>query len=34
MTYIAEINGDWYAFAGSQKTFKVYSIGRDVPREV
>lgn len=30
-TYISEINGRWYAFAGCEETNQVYSIGNDCP---
>ena len=30
-TYITEINGEWYAFAGSVVNDQVYSIGLDRP---
>lgn len=28
-TYIREIDGDWYAFAGDKEKVQVYSIGSD-----
>lgn len=30
-TYIREIDGDWYAFAGNKDKAQVYSIGSDDP---
>lgn len=32
-TYITNIDGEWYAFAGDEKEDKVYSIGADCPPE-
>lgn len=30
-TYVTEINGEWYAFAGDMRKDQVYSIGADQP---
>ena len=30
-TYIRKIEGKWYAFAGDEDKYQVYSIGRDNP---
>ena len=32
-TYIREIDGDWYAFAGDKDKAQVYSIGSDNPKQ-
>ena len=32
-TYITNIDGEWYAFAGDAKSDQVYSIGNDNPKE-
>lgn len=32
-TYITNIDGEWYAFAGDTKSGQVYSIGRDNPTD-
>lgn len=32
-TYIAEIEGKWYAFAADKNFLQVYSIGSDCPKD-
>lgn len=32
-TYISFVDGHWYAFAADQKTYQVYSIGGDCPKD-
>ena len=32
-TYISQIEGRWYAYAGDEENYEVYSIGSDNPEE-